>query len=81
LRQIQTNIDTHIQKAIPDVKEILFLDADILVLGDLREVWSCFGEMDERQFFGLALEQGYGGFQSFYEKHSRIPYVPPTGKS
>ncbi|ODM96072.1 Glucoside xylosyltransferase 2 [Orchesella cincta] len=70
-----------IEKAIPDVQEILFLDADTLVLGDLREVWSYFGKMDKKQFMGLTLEQSSSGFPSFYEKHSRIPFVPPTGVS
>ncbi|CAL8093529.1 unnamed protein product [Orchesella dallaii] len=70
-----------IEKAVQDVGEILFLDADTLVLGDLREVWSYFEEMDKNQFMGLTLEQGFSGFPSFYEKHSRIPFVPPTGVS
>ncbi|ODM99185.1 Glucoside xylosyltransferase 2 [Orchesella cincta] len=64
--------------ALPHINEILYLDVDTLVVGNLRKVWSEFRNMGSSQAVGIAPEHEVSSI-GWYNRFAQHPFYPPLG--
>ncbi|CAL8095505.1 unnamed protein product [Orchesella dallaii] len=64
--------------ALPHINEILYLDVDTLVVGNLRKIWSEFGNMGTLQAVGIVPEHEVPSI-GWYNRFAQHPFYPPLG--
>ncbi|OWA50346.1 putative Glucoside xylosyltransferase 2 [Hypsibius exemplaris] len=70
---------------LPDIlaseDSIIYVDADIVFLGAVEDLWRQFEEMNETQAIAMANEHEIGmESEAYYNRHSKLPFfVPPLG--
>lgn len=68
--------------ALPQVENILYLDTDIIITGNIGKLWEKFGEMGNEELIGVARnnepeDRNYGWLD--IEGFGDIPHVGPKG--
>lgn len=63
---------------LPDVDALIYVDADVLFLRPIEDLWDIFSQMNSSHIAGLTPEtEDYA--TNWYKRFARHPYVPPLG--
>ena len=58
---------------LPEVDAGIYLDTDILLMDDIKNLWNFFSQFNPSQIIGMAATENY------YGNVSSIPYFGPPG--
>jgi hypothetical protein len=64
---------------LPEQGAVIYLDADSLLLGNLKGIWDVFKEMNSLQIAGMIAEDELPS-NGHYNLKSKIPYYGPRGR-
>ncbi len=76
--EYKENISTLLQYILKNVKKVVYIDCDVLIINDLTDIWRQFELMNSSQFCGLAPEV-YDPFINIYKWSNKVPHPQPAG--